>query len=100
MSIDESVQIHEWLGAQSDILFAGGNRVGTAFENSGIWMFLFGLPFLAIFLLWAYSIKQFFSEKPFIKSLQSKIILDTFLCLTIFFFSSGWGAKYSSLWLK
>lgn len=62
MSIDESVQIHEWLGRKSDILFPWAK---TFFPETGIWMFLFGLPFFALFLLWAYSTKQYFSEKPF-----------------------------------
>ena len=63
MSIDESVQIHEWLGVRSDILLPDGSRHETPFQTTGIWMFLFGLPFLALFLLWAYSIKYYF-DKP------------------------------------
>ncbi|MBN4054496.1 hypothetical protein JYT87_02180 [Nitrospira defluvii] len=65
MSIDESVQIHEWLGLKSDILFSSGSRIGTPFQNTGIWMFVFGLPFLALFLLIVYSLKHHFSDKPF-----------------------------------
>jgi len=64
MSIDESVQIHEWLGSKSDVLFSSGSRIGTSFERSGIWMFVFGLPFLTLFLMFAYSIRQHFSDKP------------------------------------
>jgi hypothetical protein len=65
MSIDESIQIHEWLGAKSDIFFSGGSRIGTAFHATGIWMFIIGIPFLALFLLYLYSIKTILSDKLF-----------------------------------
>lgn len=58
MSIDEIVQFHEYLGYMSDILLQGGSRIGTSFSKTGIWMFVIGFPFLALFLLWAYLIKQ------------------------------------------
>lgn len=64
MSIDEAVQIHEWLGAKSDRLLEGGTREQTMFAKTGIWMFVIGLPFTALFLAWAYSIKKYTSEKP------------------------------------
>lgn len=62
MSIDESVQIHEWLALKSDVLLSEGGRIGTSFRNTGIWMFVIGIPFLIIFLLFACSLRQFFSH--------------------------------------
>ena len=72
MSIDECVQIHEWLGAKSDILFPSGSRKGTFFQYTGIWMFVFGLPFLIFFLLLAHSLKQHISDKA--SSLKKLVI--------------------------
>ena len=79
MSIDESVQIHEWLGEKSDILFSDGSRIGTSFQKTGIWMFVFGLPFVALFLLWAYSLKHHFSDKP---SSFKKLVIGMIIMLT------------------
>lgn len=64
MSIDEAVQLHEWLGNKTDRLLRGGTREGTIFERTGIWMFVIGLPFLAGFLGWAYSIRKHTADKP------------------------------------
>lgn len=49
LSLDEVAQIHEWLGNKSDALLPGATRAGTPFFHTGIWMFLLGLPFLALF---------------------------------------------------
>ena len=77
MSIDETVQIHEWLGEKSDFLLPGGSRNGTVFQETGIWMFLFGLPFLALFLIWVYVIREYLADKPasFIKLITGMMIL-------------------------
>jgi hypothetical protein len=64
MSIDEAVQIHEWLGRKSDVLLSGGTREGSAMAKTGIWMFVLGLPFLALFLGWAWSIRNWTADKP------------------------------------
>lgn len=79
MSIDESVQIHEWLGSMSDILFSSGHRKGTYFQKTGIWMFVIGLPFLALFLLFAHSLKQQISDKP---SSLKKLVIGMLIMLT------------------
>jgi len=62
MSIDESVQLHEWLGKMSDVLLQDESRKGTIFEATGIWMFVIGLPFLITFFVWAYAVKEYFLE--------------------------------------
>lgn len=79
MSIDEATQIHEFLGEKSDVLFESGTRKGTSFEHTGIWMFVIGLPFMGLFLLFAYSIKKHLSDKPFslLKLIGGMIIMLT-----------------------
>lgn len=62
MSIDESVQIHEWLGEQIDILFIGNGRSSTALPLTGIWMFAIGIPFIIFFKHYADSIKHHFHK--------------------------------------
>lgn len=79
MSIDESVQIHEWLGVQSDILFPEGVRAGTAYYKTGIWMIIIGIPFLALFLWLSYSLKYHFSNKP---SSLKKLVLGMIVMLS------------------
>ncbi|MEM8808848.1 MAG: hypothetical protein AAGF01_22750 [Cyanobacteria bacterium P01_G01_bin.38] len=58
MAIDECFQIHEWIGKHSDVLLPTGNRADTPFQETGIWMFLVGIPFLAFFLLWIYWLRK------------------------------------------
>lgn len=48
LSADEVVQIHEWLGEKSDALLPSGSRAATPFAETGIWMFIIGLPFVAL----------------------------------------------------
>ncbi len=62
LSIDESVQIHEWLGERSDALLPGGSRKDTIFKRSGIWMFVLGIPFICCFYIWFSSVKQYFKK--------------------------------------
>jgi len=78
MSLDESVQIHEWLGDKSDILFSSGSRSESSFQKTGIWMFVFGIPFLALFLLTAFSLKSYYSDKP---SAFGKLIIGMIIML-------------------
>lgn len=79
MSIDEAIQLHEGLGSKSDILLSDGSREGTLFQITGVWMFVFGLPFIVFFLLLAYSMKNFFSEQL---SSFRKLIIGMFIMLT------------------
>ena len=79
MSIDESVQIHEWIGVKCDMLFPSHDRAGTLFQQTGIWMFVLGIPFLTFFLLLAYSFKQHISEKP---SSLKKLVIGMIILLT------------------
>ena len=79
MSIDESVQIHEWLGMKSDIWLLGVDRSETPFHKTGFWMFTFGLPVLVIFLLWVRFIKHYISYKP---STFKRFIIGMVMILT------------------
>lgn len=63
-SIDEFVQIHEWLGTKTDIFLPGGARKNTFFHATGIWMFLVGIPVLAGCLWVLSSLKKYFIEVP------------------------------------
>ena len=49
LSLDEIAQIHERLGLRSDGLLPSGTREGGVFPQSGIWMFVIGIPVLALF---------------------------------------------------
>lgn len=50
LSLDETAQIHEWLGRWSDVILPGGTREHTLFWSTGIWMFLLGVPFFVFML--------------------------------------------------
>ena len=63
-SLDEATQIHEWLGGKSDALLPDGSRVNTPFLRTGIWMFLLGIPFLALFSALILSVRVYFLRAP------------------------------------
>lgn len=44
MSIDEIVQLHEWASARTDALLPEGTRDSTAFQHTGIWTIVVGIP--------------------------------------------------------
>lgn len=46
LSADESIEFHEWISYKSDALLPGGARIGTAFQATGVWTFLLGIPFI------------------------------------------------------
>jgi hypothetical protein len=65
MSMDEIVQVHEWIGRKSDNLFlGGGSRFGTNFHETGYWIFVVGIPFIVLFFLFANSLKRHFIKNP------------------------------------
>jgi hypothetical protein len=49
LSLDEVAMIHERLGLRSDQMLPTGTRVDGPFHRTGIWMFVVGIPVLAIF---------------------------------------------------
>jgi hypothetical protein len=50
-SADEIIQAHEALGERLDDLLPGGDRRNTVFVETGIWMFVLGLPAIAAITL-------------------------------------------------
>lgn len=46
LSVDEFCGLHEMLGRTSDWFLPGGKRAGSTFWNTGIWMFVLGIPFM------------------------------------------------------
>ena len=77
MSIDEAIQIHEWLGQQTDHIFMGHNREETSFKRTGIWVFVIGVPFIILFKAYVSSIKQHFQahQQAFKKLLLGMAIM-------------------------
>lgn len=61
LSLDEVAQIHEWVGRWSDVLLPGASREHTLFWSTGIWMFLFGIPFFGCMLGLIYRTKNLVS---------------------------------------
>lgn len=64
LSLDEVAQIHEWLGVRSDSLLPGASRKNTMFSHTGIWMLVFGVPFVAGFTALALSLRSYFCRAP------------------------------------
>jgi hypothetical protein len=79
LSIDEAIQIHEWLGNQTDNLLVGHSRNNTPFKETGIWMFAVGIPFAIFFMAYADSIKHHFqsNQQAFKKLLLGMTIMLT-----------------------
>ena len=62
LSMDENVQIHEWLGQKSDMFLEGGSRLNTPFARSGIWFLLLGIPFIVFITAYICLLKKFFKK--------------------------------------
>lgn len=97
LSIDESVQIHEWLGQKSDALLPGNSRENTLLAETGIWMFLFGIPLFTGFLGIVYILRRYFRTVPGVlpKFLLGVAILVT--GATLIEILSNF-VKYNSVW--
>lgn len=77
MSIDEAIQIHEWLGEQTDPIFMGRTRIDTPFRITGAWVFVIGIPFILLLTVYVSSIKQHFQghQQAFKKLLLGMAIM-------------------------
>ena len=64
LSVDEVARIHEWIGERSEILLPGGSRANTPLPETGIWMFVVGVPFLAAFVWLISSLRMYFQDTP------------------------------------
>jgi len=63
-SLDEAARIHEWLGNKSDIFLPDTSRENALVSRTGIWMFVIGVPFLALFVGLILSIRTYFQRTP------------------------------------
>jgi hypothetical protein len=63
-SVDEVARIHEWLGNKTDVLLPDGSRANTPLPETGIWMFVIGVPVLAVFGWLIFSIRMYFHNTP------------------------------------
>jgi hypothetical protein len=60
--MDEVAMIHERLGRNTDVFLSGGSRQNDFFFRTGVWMFVLGLPFLALFAALIFSVRVYFSR--------------------------------------
>lgn len=58
MGIDEGARLHERISKYSDMFLPGGDRANTPFHETGIWMFVVGIPFIIFFLFWMYRLRK------------------------------------------
>jgi hypothetical protein len=59
-SMDEVAMIHERLGRNTDVVLPGGSRQDNVFFRTGVWMFVMGLPFIALFAALVFSVRVYF----------------------------------------
>jgi hypothetical protein len=64
LSLNEVAQIHEGLGRRSNTFLADNSRKSTRFSQTGIWMLVIGLPFLALFVSLRFSLRSYFRRAP------------------------------------
>ena len=76
LSVDEVARIHEWVGERTEVLLPGGSRANTPLQETRIWMFVVGVPFLAAFVWLISSIRMYFQDTPnaFIKVFAGMLI--------------------------
>jgi len=60
LSFDEYCGFHEWVGRVSDKWLNNGDRSGTMFHYTGIWMFVLGIPLIAGAIVWLTITYKFF----------------------------------------
>ena len=96
MGIDEGARLHERISKYSDMFLPGGDRANTPFHETGIWMFVVGIPFVIFFLFWVYRLrKELISYRADIRTLTvGMFILLTgavgFEILSNFLYGSAW----------
>jgi hypothetical protein len=78
-SLDEVAQIHEWFGFKTDRFLPGRTRLHTMFQETGIWAFLVGPPFIALFGSVMFSLRTYFKHAPdaFVKILLGMMVMLT-----------------------
>jgi len=70
LSLDEAIQIHEWLGRKSDALLPAGDRAASGLPGTGAWMVFLGIPFAIAFTFWLRWIRHHLpSASPFTRQM-------------------------------
>lgn len=79
LSIDEATQTHEWLSTKIDRwLLPTGDRADTSLPFTGVWIFVLGLPTLAVIVGLIRYTRAYFLARP---EVASKMILGVCLFL-------------------
>lgn len=77
LSADEIATVHEKVAYMIDGLFLpGGDRKATSFRETGIWVFVLGIPVFSACLLALRSLRKYFASPP---HLYKKISLGLFI---------------------
>jgi len=63
-SIDEIIQLHEYVGYKTDALLEGGDRKNTVFDHTGVWGLAIGVPVLALLVGIMLSLRRWFADAP------------------------------------
>lgn len=61
-SADEVAQFHEHIGKIIDIIFPNYSRNQHFFKNTGIWMFVIGIPFIIILIILLKTVWSYFKD--------------------------------------
>ena len=85
LSLDEIAQIHEMIGFRTDVLLPGGDRRHSIFGQTGVWMFVLGIPIFAGVLALVFRLKKLLRG-------QGRIV-RIFFAATVVYFGSALGLE-------
>ena len=91
LSADEVAQMHERMGKIIDILFPEYSRNENFFKNTGIWMFLIGIPFIVVLIFLLKSSWIYFRNY---KDISIRLIVG----IIIWLFGALVAESFSNLW--
>lgn len=91
LSADEVAQIHERVGKIIDILFPKYGRTENFFKNTGIWMFVIGIPFIVVLIFLLKSSWVYFRNY---KGISIRLIIG----IIIWLFGALVAESFSNLW--
>lgn len=85
LSLDEIAQIHEMIGFRTDVLLPGGDRHRSIFGQTGVWMFVLGIPIFIIVLGLVFRLRTMLQG-------QGRIV-RIFFAATVVYFGSALGLE-------
>jgi hypothetical protein len=91
LSADEVAQIHERIGKIIDIVFPKFARNENFFKNTGIWMFVVGIPFIVVLIFLLKSSWTYFRNY---KGISIRLIIG----MIIWLFGALVAESFSNLW--